>query len=400
MVITNRDKKAIRHQAAIKSWDTRGRKKKDSGEPDGAKREERPGPQSTRGDWKAEQAKGKQSVHQSAKNIAKEVTQDTDEEPYSPDVEADADGDGITDAARVGVPAKAIPPPPKVPRLPNLDPVERQAESTFAEAFESDPDGVARRLLETIYASDKVNVFETDGAKNLYDPWRGEGMSEEDRAGVRSTLNTALHQTANAVAKRAFLMHLDAMTDEQKQKGILVTVGGCGAGKGFALKTLSKQGMPELSTANYGAVWDSAGDQNATENPWVLEEAKKRGIKVTFAYISADPENSWANPKFGVVARARGTNDGRMVDATVFADSYVIGARNHKAFAEKHKNDANFIYLQNGAHIQRLDSIPETDLSRDRQKLLDFALTKVSELGESLEARIRRGATVGQRIWQ
>jgi hypothetical protein len=57
----------------------------------------------------------------------------------------------------------------------------------------------------------------------------------EARAEVRSTLNTPLHQTADAIAKRAFLAHIDGLSDEMKAKGLLVTVGGCGAGKGFAL---------------------------------------------------------------------------------------------------------------------------------------------------------------------
>lgn len=171
------------------------------------------------------------------------------------------------------------------------------------------------------------------------------------------------------------------------------------SGKGFALKTLAKAGMPEFDGKKYGAVWDSAGDQNATENPWLLAEAKKRGIKVTFAYVSADPEVSWADPKRGVVKRAMDPADGRMVDADVFADSYVMGARNHAAFSKKHANDATFIFVSNGATISKLDGVPDSDTGRSRKALRHFALKTVAKLGKDVSPRVKRGALLGQRIW-
>ena len=38
------------------------------------------------------------------------------------DVEADHNKDGVTDAARVGVAAMSVPPPPAIGRMPNLKP--------------------------------------------------------------------------------------------------------------------------------------------------------------------------------------------------------------------------------------------------------------------------------------
>ena len=708
-------------------------------------------PTARRSDWR-EGGKGI-SAQSMSKSVESEPTLGRGDPHPGPDVDLDADGDGVTDSSRVGVPGMLVPPPPNVPRLPNLDLAEKQAETAFAEAFEKDPDGMAKKYLEMNQGS---NVFETDAAKNLYEPWAGKGASVEDRAKVRSTLNTALHQTANAVAKRALLMHLDNMSAAEKAKGMLVTVGGCGchapgtmvmladgttrtvegvrvgdrlmgpdskprevlrtihgsgpmfrvepnkgepfvvndehvlsiqtlrargscrrsrlmtvevrvkdqlrrgtsaqrasmlyrvgvefpvspvplnpyflglwlgdgtginttittadpevasfvaamaeatpgvalavrdkgankaksyqlvatqsyagnpvlarlrdlvvsperrdrsaggndrngsrlkhipnrylrnsrevrlellaglldadghlnnggfdiitrwrrmadgiatlarslglacymtparkrsqtghegdyfrlsisgdthliptriprkraaprrqvksalrtgfklrplgegsyygftldgdglyllgdftatrnSGKGFATKTLSKNGFPEFDTNGYGAVWDSAGDQNATENPWLLKEAKKRGIRVTYVYVSADPKVSWAHEKRGVVARAKGTKDGRMVDAAVFADSYAIGGRNHAAFAKRHARDARFLYVQNGDVIMRLPGVPSGDMSRDRSALNAFALDKVAELGDGIPPRIRRGATGGRRIWK
>lgn len=318
-------------------------------------------------------------------------------EAFDPSVEADADGDGVTDAARVGVPADQVPPPPTVPRLPNLTPKEREVEEAFASAYEKDPDGMADKFIAMV-KSDPPVKFEADAAKNLFEAWAGKDLSPEDRAAFRSTMNTALHQTANAIAKRAFVRHLDSMSEEDRKKGLLVTVGGVGAGKGFALKTLAGQGFTEFNGKLYGAIWDSAGDQNATENPWLLEEAKSRGIPVTYAYVSADPEVSWADPKRGVVQRAMDPKDGRMVDAKVFADSYALGARNHDAFAKAHEGEARFVFVRNGAKIEKLNGVPADDLARNREDLHDFAVTMVAKRTD-LAPRVRRGALTGQRIW-
>ena len=256
---------------------------------------------------------------------------------------------------------------------------------------------MAKQFLAMVNA-DPPAKFEADNAKMLFGAWAGRDSTPEARAEFRSTMNTALHQTADAIAKRAFLMHLDGMSDADKAKGLLVTVGGCGAGKGYALKTLAKEGFSDFNSKAYGAIWDSAGDQNATENPWILREAAQRGVGVTFAYVSSDPEVAWADPQRGVVQRAGDPKDGRMVDAHVFADSYVIGARNHDAFAKAHQGEATFVFVKNGAKIEKLDGVPSSDLSRDRSKLHDFAVETIRKR-EGVAPRIRRGALVGQRIW-
>jgi hypothetical protein len=326
---------------------------------------------------------------------------------YDPITTQDSDGDGVTDAARVGVPAFEVPPPPTVGRLPNLTPDERAVETEFADAFEQDPDGAAGKYLAMV-KGDPPPTFETDAAKMLHAGWKGEGADQEKRAEFRSTMNVALHQTANAIAKRAFVQHLDSMSDEEKAKGILVTVGGCGAGKGYALETLAGEGYTDFNKKLYGAVWDSAGDQNATENPWILKEAEARGIKVTYAYVSADPEVSWADegdpktgrPARGVVARAMKPKDGRMVDSKVFADSYVIGAKNHAAFAERNKGRARFVYVKNGQPIESLDGVPSSDTGRDKGKLHDFAVRTIEQRAKGLPSRVKRGALIGERVWR
>jgi hypothetical protein len=146
-------------------------------------------------------------------------------------------------------------------------------------------------------------------------------------------------------------------------------------------------------------VWDSAGDQNATENPWLLREAARRGIPVTYVYVSSDPKTSWADPDRGVVKRARNPNNGRMVDAAVFADSYVLGAKNHHAFSKANDGKAKFVYIENGKTVRSLPGVPPSDLTRDRRALRTFAVDAV-EKDPDIEPRIKRGALGGARIWK
>lgn len=318
---------------------------------------------------------------------------------YAPDVAKDYNGDGVADAARVGVPADAVPPPPaKIPRLPNLTEDERRAENDFASTFEQAPDQVAGQFLEGVLADAKAKggspVFETDAAKMLSKEWWVD-ENPEAQMGKRQTYNTALHGTANAITKRAFVKHLDSLPAGGT---ILVTVGGCGAGKGFALQNVPQ--AKELAS-KASVVWDSAGDQNATENAWILSEAEKRGLKVTYAFVHADPKIQWADPKMGVVKRANNPKNGRMVDAAVFADSYAQGAKNHHAFHQAHKNNPNaqFVFMKNGKTPQLVDGVPPEALAIDRDELYHFAMDTINKM-EYLPPTLKRGAQAGARIWQ
>jgi HK97 family phage portal protein len=310
---------------------------------------------------------------------------------HAPDVLADDNEDGVTDAARVGVPAMVVPPPPGIGRIPNLAPYEREVEQSFIAHFESDPDAVSSRFLSLVTKQGEPPTFGTDDAKCLTDVWSDEDPNE--RAQNRATLNTCLHQTANAIAKRAFVQHLDTLKEGDE---IMVTVGGCGAGKGFALKNVP-QALEAKNRAK--AVWDSAGDQNATENPWILAEAASRGLKVNFVYVHADPKVQWADPNRGVIKRASDPKDGRMVDAKVFADSYAIGAKNHHAFHQANKDNPNvtFTFLDNTGKPKEIPGVPQAALDIDSNELASFAEQEAEK--SPAPAHVKQGALIGRRLW-
>lgn len=319
-------------------------------------------------------------------------------EPHTPDPSHDGDGDGVTDAGRVGVAGKHVPPEPALPRLPNLTQDERDVEERFCALVESDPEGAAAEYLDALKkgeVGDAPNIFNTDDVKLLSPDYNPKGKPDDEIKDAMSRYNVAVHQAANAIAKRAFLRHLDTLKDASPdKKTVLVTSGGVAAGKGFAVSSVSEASDVAKKV---GAVWDAAGEQNGTENPWVLEECEKRGIRPVFVFVHADPKETWENPKRGVVERAG--KKGRMVDARLHAESYVQGAKNFKSFMEKNKDKADFIVIDNSAGApKRVDAIPDEALKWNADEIYQRS-TKVVEEKKDLKPAVRRGATIGQRIW-
>lgn len=364
---------------------------------------------------------GSPEANKQAKAMAAEPTvPPSTKHVFSPDVMVKGAMD-VTRTARCGVPGMSVPPPPKnIPRLPNLTADERKVEEEFAQRYEADHEAMIAKYDELRQkvvgknkdGSDKYavgdgpNIFATDDAKVLSPYWSpppDADVSPEEMMANRGRYNLALHQTANAIAKKSFLKHLDSLPEGKKS--VMVTAGGCGAGKGYAIGNINE--VTALKDA-VGAVWDSAGDQNSTELPWLLQECKKRGIKLTCAYIHADPKKSWAHPGMGVVSRAKKV--GRMVDAHVFTDSYALGASNFHAFQQAVGNEADFIYIDNSGppHAPkdengnpkpfRVDKMPDSALNLNREELYNFSRDVVTSCGDCSSA-IKRGATIGERIW-
>ena len=169
------------------------------------------------------------------------------------------------------------------------------------------------------------------------------------------------------------------------------------SGKGYALGRVDET---KALAQQVGAIWDSAGEQNGTEAPWVLEEAKKRGLKSVFVFVDSDPKETWANPKRGVIERAKKT--GRMVDARVFADSYAIGARNFQAMSDKHKGDKDaefFVLSSREGAPQRVPAVPEAALKSDEDDIYQQSLEAIHAI-KDLPPAIKRGGTISQRIWR
>ena len=289
---------------------------------------------------------------------------------------ADGDGDGITDNALVGVLADETPPPPALPRLPNLDSEEQESQDDFNTYVEENPEEARDRYLEEVYSKEDPEdplahkTFNTDDAKNLNPKYKEslEGAAKH---------NLPSHAAANATAKMSFEKHLD--TKMKKGDKILVTMGGVGAGKGFAV---GKKFNDIADTV--GAVWDTAGID------YVIEQAMKRGLEVEFVYIHTDP----LDHKFAGMEGyfARGKKKGRTPTAKVFGESYKIGAENFNGGQKKYAKNKNV----NWTIIDNPNPAP-SDGSEMRKPRTGLKTVPVNEVPDPKELEKRIEKEVGER---
>ena len=181
----------------------------------------------------------------------------------------------------------------------------------------------------------------------------------------RQALNSIYHQTANAICKAAFERAATKVVDGAN---ILVTSGGCGAGKGFGQKQLAKgnasvfhgdssvvssfaetfQGNKSKKKSGTALIWDSAGDQCSSELGWLKAVAKKNNLSMVVLQtnnVNKSMANSLATAQIG---RALDREDGRMVTVKVSADSYVIGNKNIVSFYNANKSDKSISFYTVG----------------------------------------------------
>lgn len=215
-----------------------------------------------------------------------------------------------------------------IPRLAKLTREERTHETAFAGQAEKHWD----ESVSTFYKAswdDELHtfVFETDGAKKLYAPYgAGKKPKTPEQAQVRAAANHALHPTAVAIARAAFLKRLDELArlpTTDVHRSVFVTNGGCAAGKGSLCDLVAQMHGGRF---DFGAVWDAAGEGEGLENAWVLAQCQKRGLQVAFGYCDNNPLVEYQD----VLGRALAM--GRMVDVVTYARSYTRGAANMRAF--------------------------------------------------------------------
>lgn len=315
---------------------------------------------------------------------------------YRVEVTADSDGDGITDAARVGVPGDLV--PDTIPRLPGLTAKERQAEERFATTYEKNPAAMALRLRARMLdgeISDGPHIFATDEAKRMSEDFNPPDANKKALKHARGRFNIAVHQTANALTKKAFTQHLDEAigADPENEHLVVCTMGGCGAGKGRSIK-----GVPEVQDKVDAAVavWDSAGEQNGTELPWLAETCKQKNCKLAVLYVDRDAEDAWQDR---VISRAE--QNGRMVDARLFAESYALGAKNMQAFAAAHADDpqVEIMYLDGNSQIPKLKaSMSPQSSSLDHEQLFHDCAEHLLNV-DTKKRVVHAGYEVGARIW-
>lgn len=290
------------------------------------------------------------------------------------ELETEGIGKGMTKAAIVGVAGDEI--PEKVPRLDGLDENQQAIESQFAELWEdrNKRERAIAILREKFRNSDGSMTIETDAVKELDSRWGSKerikelkakqkdgtiSASEEDELkgylSFQQKNNTILHQTANVLAKETLRREIESRKANGEEVNLMVTSGGCAVGKGFGLEPKGREAIRDntsdkslvsdyerRTTPNRNMIiWDSAGDQNATELPWV---ASQNVDHVTFVHTVGNGAKNASNAKSGLVQRA--VDKGRMVDANVYSQSYWIGNYNFQVFYDNNNSNPKFSFFK------------------------------------------------------
>ena len=290
------------------------------------------------------------------------------------ELETEGIGKGMTKQAIVGVAGKEI--PKRVPRLSGITEEQKEIENQFAELWE-DPgkrEQAIATLREKFTSKDGSMTIETDAVKELDPRWgdkqRIKDLQKEKKAGtitddedteLRGYLsfqqrnNTVLHQTANILAKETLRREIESRKANGEEVNLMVTSGGCAVGKGFGLqpdgrKAIRKNTSDKSLVSDYERrttpnknmiIWDSAGDQNATELPWV---ASQNVDHVTFVHTVGNGAKNASNANSGLVQRA--VDKGRMVDANVYSQSYWIGNYNFQVFYDNNNGNPKFSFFK------------------------------------------------------
>ena len=277
----------------------------------------------------------------------------------------------------------------KLPVLPNLSNRLRRLELEVNSEFEANPQEFVDRYRSMVDAEGGVPTFVVDDAKGALRPdeWLGaQGLTHEVKHFRSSGPNAAMHQAAHATAQMAFVQMMDELAElppGDPKRNVLVTNGGCGAGKGYALK----QGLSADFKNKFGAIWDAAGEQAGLDNQWILEAAAKRGIKVTMVYVNADPIKA-----FERAVTKRYDEEGRLVNVRSFAESYVDGGNNMRTLIggfDRLPGEVELVVVDNTGEKPTARTFDKTNI-KEAQADLRSVIHAGWESLEALQTQLRK----------
>lgn len=278
-----------------------------------------------------------------------------------------------------------------IPRLPNLTEQERAWESAFVDQLCGDVRGTVAAYRAKLGAN---HVYSVDAAKRLFAGWGPKKRPTNDaERTIRAAGNAALHAVATTIANLAFMQRLDEMATlphHDPAKEVVITVGGCAAGKGNGL---------EIAGGQPGAVYDSAGEGEATDIMAKLKACLSRGIRVRFLTVYAHPQAAAQR----LIDRAE--TSGRIVDLVAFARSHTNGVENFRsvcASSEFQSAKADGLVSVTVLHRNAEGDVVKTDRhdvpapTVSTQDLLFIALQKLAKADTRARAeRVLRGALSG-----
>lgn len=251
------------------------------------------------------------------------------------------------------------------PVLADEGPATAKAAAYFANDQKATTDYQAHVMKE--FGTKTPNVVSGDSAKFIVDG--GDKMVAANSG--------AYHEPASAFAKQYYQKLLADPTT--KDKPVLITAGGAGAGKTSGLSLLQKQDGKSLD--DYAAVNDTnLTDMKAATSR--IDPALASGRQVQIAYVYRDPVEAFKN---GNLTRADRT--GRIVPIAAHANTHVGSLKTIQQVAEKYKDNPNVqinvIDNSRGAGKQAISSL---DFLKDKgynESNLKKALTNELEQAKS-----------------
>lgn len=245
-------------------------------------------------------------------------------------------------------------------------------------------------------------VISADECKRFFEPYEPAQRPDESNFEYRQRLRHAhaqnsvlINAAADAVEVALILYKMQKLAAEGVSATILVTDGGPGAGKSYALDNIkNKEGAPDWMQSP-DLILDLQGESGGTKLDWILEQAALYGHRVGVIHVESNPLDGYHNLQFGIIPRT--VNVGRTASVSQVLLAYVSSAAHFLGFIENSPRDERlrgallgWVAIQNGVHPRILEG-DEVTQALEATRQLDVytnATQIIAELGDTLPSMV------------
>lgn len=236
----------------------------------------------------------------------------------------------------------------------------------------------ARAEYDRLPESDGGRVLNTDIARELSPVYRADRTRSAD-----------VHEPASAFIKRVYADKLAAPTPEGRERVVMLTAGGTGAGKTSAVRDFGdKVGTPEITFDTNMNTLKSAVDK--------IDQALAAGRDVRIFYVYTDPVESFRRALGRAMRMERAKGSGRTVPISEHVKTHVGASRVMRELADRYRNDlrVELVAVDNsrasgGAQPAQLADLPLVGENGLREQLTE-ALDQAHRAGDVSDA-VRAG---------
>lgn len=254
-------------------------------------------------------------------------------------------------------------------------------------------------------------VISADECKRFFEPYEPAQRPDESNFEYRQRLRHARAQNsvlvnaaADAVEVALIVYKMQKLAAEGVSATILVTDGGPGAGKSYALDNIkNKEGAPDWMQSP-DLILDLQGESGGTKLDWILEQAALYGHRVGVIHVESNPLDGYHNLQFGIIPRT--VNVGRTASVSQVLLAYVSSAAHFLGFIKNSPRDEKlqgallgWVAIQNGVHPRILEDDEVTQALETTRQLDVYtnATQIIAELGDTLPtmvfAQLKKEAT-------